>query len=460
MSNNILVFFLTVFSGMGFLKGQTPPLETQLKVDTVVTGLNVPWEIQWGPQGNIWMTERHGIISLVDPETGVRTILLDDTDNVYQQGESGMLGMVLHPDFADTSHVFVVYTYLAGNIAKERLVRYYYNGTGLVDPYILIDDIPANSTHNGSRLIILPDYTLLMTTGDAQDQNAAQNTSSLNGKILRLHLNGDIPADNPIAGSPVWSYGHRNAQGLVHAPNGKVYSSEHGPTTDDEINIIKKGANYGWPAVHGFCDNPSENNFCNENDVTTPIEAWSPTIAPSDVTWYAHDAIPEFQNSLLMAVLKEKMIVNIHFEEDGTVVDETYRYFENEWGRLRDILAGPEGELYLATNGESWSNTDPNTHSIIKLTPEETNTRVDNSKFRTVKIYPNPADDKLFINVADIPKAIYHVQISNITGKIMHDDKVTPDSRFSISINDYPPGVYTVFLISEKHFFTSNFLKN
>ncbi len=432
-------------------------------MDTVITGLNVPWEIQWGPDGHIWLTERHGIISRVEPESGQRTILLDHTESVYQQGESGMLGMVLHPDFADTSHVFVVYTYLSGNIAKEKLVRYSYNGTGLVEPYILIDDIPANSTHNGSRLIILPDYTLLMTTGDAQNQNAAQNTSSLNGKILRLHLNGEIPADNPIAGSPVWSYGHRNAQGLVHAPNGKVYSSEHGPTTDDEINIIKRGANYGWPNVHGFCDSPVENNFCNENDVTTPIEAWSPTIAPSDVIWYAHDAIPEFENSLLMAVLKEKMIVNIQLEEDGTGVDETYTYFENKWGRIRDILAGPQGELYLATNGESWSNTDPNTHSIIKLTTKDTNTntQVNNRKIKPVKIYPNPVDEKLFINVAGVSQAIYHVQIRNITGKIMHDDKVSLfDSRYSISINEYPPGFYTVFLITEKHFFTTNFLKN
>ncbi len=443
-----------------YIQAQTPPLNTELEVDTIITGLNVPWEIQWGSDGHIWMTERQGIISRVDPGSGQRNILLDHTDSVYQQGEAGMLGMVLHPDFADTSHVFVVYTYLSGSTAKEKLVRYTFNGTELTDPFILIDDIPANSTHNGSRLIILPDYTLLITTGDAQNQNAAQNTSSLNGKILRLHLNGDIPADNPIAGSPVWSYGHRNAQGLVHAPNGKVYSSEHGPTTDDEINIIKKGANYGWPNVHGFCDSPAENNFCNENDVTTPIEAWTPTIAPSDLIWYPHDAIPEFENSLLMAVLKEKMIVNIHLEEDGTVVDETYTYFENEWGRLRDILVGPEGELYIATNGESWSNTDPGTHSIIKLTPKNSDTWVNKNEVQSLKIYPNPADDKLFINVGEIPENNYHVQIKSITGKVVHADKLsTPGNQYSISINNFHPGMYAVFLISDEHVFTASFLK-
>lgn len=340
---------------------------TVLTIDTVYTGLDVPWEITWGPDGMIWTTEREGIVSRIDPVNGTKDGILDITGTVYAQSESGLLGLALHPQFPDSAYVYLAYTYLQSSNVVERLVRYEYDGTDLVSPDILIDGIIGNTTHDGARLVIGPDDKLYMTTGDAQNQSLPQNVTSLSGKVLRINLDGTIPADNPISGSYVYSWGHRNAQGMVFAPNGTLYSSEHGPTTDDEVNIITQSGNYGWPTVAGYCDSPPENSFCADSGVTEPIFAWTPTIAPGDLTYYDHPAIPEWQGSLLLTILKNKQLIELELNAAGEVVTNTNIYLNNQYGRLRDILVGPNGEVYIATNGASWSNIDPGTHSIIRL---------------------------------------------------------------------------------------------
>ncbi len=331
---------------------------------TLVTGLSVPWEILWGPDDFIWMSERGGRVSRVNPQNGERQTLLEIADT-YQQGESGLLGMVLHPDFATQPFVYLVYTYSGNGGIRERLVRYRYNGSGLTDAQILLDDIPGNTYHDGSRLLITPDRYLLMSTGDAGNTNFSQDLSSLAGKILRLNLDGSIPADNPFPDSYVWSYGHRNAQGLVVHPNGRIYSSEHGPNSDDEINIITRGGNYGWPVVLGPVDSPNEQPFAQTNNVTGSILDWSPTIAPSDLVYYTSTAIPQWQNRLLMTVLKDQMLVAVALSEDGTQVTGQQRYFAGQFGRLRDICVSPDGRVFLATNGNATSSRGE--HRIIEI---------------------------------------------------------------------------------------------
>ncbi|WP_052695421.1 PQQ-dependent sugar dehydrogenase [Hymenobacter sp. AT01-02] len=184
---------------------------TTVTVSALTTNLQVPWELVWGPDNFIWMTERGGRISRVNPTTGAVTPLTTLAD-VVTSSEGGLLGMALHPDFTTSPYVYVVYNY-NDNGYKEKLVRLTYANGTLSQPLVLLGNIPATSTHSGSRLLILPDRTLLMTTGDAQQQPEAQNRASLNGKILRLNLDGTIPADNPVAGSPVYTLGHRNPQG-------------------------------------------------------------------------------------------------------------------------------------------------------------------------------------------------------------------------------------------------------
>lgn len=324
-----------------------PPGSVEIKDSVIVSNLNFPWEILWGPDNNIWMTERGGKISRVNPNTGVVTPLLT-VGEVVSNGEGGMLGMVLHPNLAVTPHVFVVYNYNNGGNYREKVVRYTYNGTSLTSPLTIIDNIDAASIHNGSRLLIINDK-LFITTGDAANQSLPQNTSSVNGKILRLNLDGSIPADNPVAGNPYWSFGHRNPQGLVFA-NNKLYSSEHGPSNDDEINIIEKGKNYGWPNVHGFCNTSSEQSFCSANDVVEPIQAWTPTIATCGLDYYNGDLIPQWKNSLLLVALKNSRLYQLKLNGSFDAIDTTNEYFTNDYGRMRDVCISPAGKVYICTS--------------------------------------------------------------------------------------------------------------
>ena len=328
---------------------------TTVETSAIYTTSEPPWELKYGPGDSLWMTTKNGKVYRIDPNSGAATLLLDYSGTVYQAGEAGMLGMAFHPNFSANPYVYISYTYTnAGN--KERLSRFTYNGTALASELILIDNIVANTIHNGSRLLILPDNTILMTTGDAANTAHAQNTASLNGKILRVNLDGTIPADNPIAGSRLYSYGHRNAQGLMLHTNGKIYSTEHGPGNNDEFQIIEAGRNYGWPNTEGFCDNDiaGETAFCTANNVKEPLASWNPapggTWAPSDLIWYNHPSIPEFQNSFLVSFLKTAKVRSIRMNAAGDGITAQTDYFINQWGRLRDIAAGPDGSIYIATN--------------------------------------------------------------------------------------------------------------
>lgn len=332
------------------LCAQEPDLETR----DVITGLDTPWEVLWGPDDMVWFTERPGRVSRMNPETGVRKVILTLTD-VFEQSESGLLGMVHHPSFPDSPYVFLVYNYRDGTAIKERVVRYTWGSDTLTNRMLLIEDLAGSGNHNGSRLVITADRKLLVTTGDATVQPQAQDHTSLSGKILRMNLDGSIPSDNPWAGAPgrsgyLYTTGHRNPQGLHLAANGILYSSEHGPNNDDEINIITPGRNYGWPTVQGFCNQPSEQVFCNDSNVVEPIFAWTPTIATAGIEYYNHPAIPEWGNSLLLVTLKEQDLRQLKLSPDGRqVVSETI-FFNNRWGRLRDLCVSPDGRLFIAVS--------------------------------------------------------------------------------------------------------------
>jgi glucose/arabinose dehydrogenase len=325
-----------------------PPGAVVLKDSILVNNLYFPWEILWGPDNNIWMTEREGKISRVNPNTGVITPLLTIPEVVFN-GEGGLLGMVLHPNFTTTPQVFVVYDYNNGANYREKVVRYTYNGTSLTNPLIIIDNIAAASVHDGSRLVISPDLKLFISTGDASNQLNPQNTATVNGKILRLNLDGTVPADNPVAGNPYWSFGHRNPQGLVFA-NNKLYSSEHGASNDDEINIIEKGKNYGWPSVEGFCDGSAEQSFCTTNNVKEPLKNWTPTAAVSGLDYYNSNLIPQWKNSLLVVALKNARLYQMKLNDAATGITQTNEYFTNTYGRMRDICISPAGKVYICTS--------------------------------------------------------------------------------------------------------------
>ena len=334
-------------------------VRTPLVTRNVVTGLRIPWEILWGRDNRIWLTEREGNVKRVDPETGEVRLLLR-IPGVLERMNNGLLGMALHPNFVDSPYVYLVYSYQHPEVAHrilQRLVRYEYHCTTdtLLNPMVLIDSIEASAEHMGSRVVITPDRHILITTGDADGLWDPQGLDNLSGKVLRINIDGTIPQDNPWIDQPwpaglVWSRGHRNPQGMVLLPDGRLYASEHGPWTDDEVNRIRGGADYGWPSVEGYCNLPYEIEYCSEHDIAEPAITWTPTIAPCGLDYYDHDAIPEWKGGVLMGTLKHKRLLFMRFDDDGERVTGTEEYFPLEYGRIRDLCIAPDGRVFLATS--------------------------------------------------------------------------------------------------------------
>ncbi|MHA4807502.1 PQQ-dependent sugar dehydrogenase [Flavitalea flava] len=335
--------------------------EVQLRLDSTVIGsrtllsnLDVPWDLEWGQDNRIWFTQQEGTVTRVDPLTGQTKQLIRITD-VYRNTSQGLLGMALHPDMKNNPYVYLDYTYLGkDSTIWSKLVRYTYTGDTLTDPFILLGGIPGQTYHNGSRMTIAPDGKLMLSTGDAGGLGLPQDIQSINGKILRLNLDGSIPADNPVKGSPVWSYGHRNPQGIVYGPNGLLYSSEHGEASDDEINLIRKGGNYGWPDVMGYIDRPAERAYSDRHAIVQPLKAWTPVIAPSGIDFYHHAAIPEWNQCILMTTLKDCSFRVLSLNEEGDSITKETVLFDKVFGRMRDVCISPQGDVYLATSNRDW----------------------------------------------------------------------------------------------------------
>jgi glucose/arabinose dehydrogenase len=257
--------------------------------------------------------------------------------------------------------------------ARNKLVRMRWNGTALGAPQTLLDGLPGGGIHNGSRIAVGPDRMLYVTTGDAGNGDVAQDLRSLGGKVLRLTLEGRSAPGNPF-NSAVWSYGHRNGQGLVfHPATGVLYETEHGPSDNDEVNIIRRGGNYGWPTVHGFCDDDigSERAFCRAHDVIEPLAAWTPTIAITGADFYKSDRIPGWRGSLLATSLKGETLFRFTLSPDGTKIVAREPLLATRYGRLRDVLVAPNGDIYIATsNRDGRGSPGRDDDRILRLTPK------------------------------------------------------------------------------------------
>ncbi len=351
IAGTLLIVFLTGVSCNKDTEDDSIPDPTDTTSTTPIkilrNNLSYPWEILWGHDDHIWMTERAGKISKLNPSDGSK-IFSTTIDEVEPRGEGGLLGMAQDPDFLNNGFLYVVYNYIKSGNYTEKVVRLKFSNDALSDPFTLIDDIPASNIHNGSRIWASDDGKLFISTGDAANSANAQDANSRSGKILRINKDGSIPSDNPISGNPLWSFGHRNPQGMVMV-NNVLYTSEHGPSVEDEVNIIQKGKNYGWPQVNGPC-NGSETSFCSANSVVEPI--WSTggsTFALSGMDYYNHDRIPEWKNSLLVASLKNTTLYVLHLNSQRTAVNSSDEYFNGQFGRLRDICVSPTGTVYICT---------------------------------------------------------------------------------------------------------------
>ena len=415
---------------------------TTVTVSALATNLNTVWELAWGPDNFIWMTERYGRISRVNPATGQVLPLLTLPD-VTPIGESGLLGLALHPQFATSPFVYVVYNYTDVGGLKEKLVRYTYSAAAgtLTAPLVLLGGIDATTSHSGSRLLVLADGTLLMSTGDAQLQPQAQNAASLNGKMLRLNLDGTVPATNPTAGSRVYTLGHRNPQGLVQLPNGNVYSSEHGPSNDDEINKIEAGRNYGWPNVEGYCNLPAEITFCAANNVREPLTTWTPTIAPAGLTYYDHPAIPGWRNSLLLAVLKNARLVQLNVQPSGSVTKAPVDFLTT-FGRLRAICVSPQGKVYVGTSNRDGRGNPAATDDRILVLENRafvaSATRPAGSA--SFELFPNPAHRQATVQ---LPVGFSVLTVRDLLGRPVSTLQPTGPTA-TLDLRALPPGTYLV----------------
>jgi len=425
---------------------------TTLTKTELVTGIQIPWEMLWGPDDHIWVNQRNGIILRVDPITGNTTEILDWRSNVVNEDDSGfgseygMLGMAFHPDFETNQKIFVVYNY--GPPVTERLVSFTWDGTELGNEEIILDNIDGGLFHNGSRILITRDHKILMSTGDIKEAPRSQDIDNLNGKYLRINLDGTVPDDNPIPGNYVYTIGHRNSQGIAYGPHDKIYISEHGEMLFDEINILEEGRNYGWAHVEGSCNTSLEIEFCENNNVMEPIFEWTPCIGPSDIEFYDHPAIPEWQGKMMVAILggagfvRQPRISILTFNEDGTDVIDEQIYFE-DFGRIRDVCVNPHtGAIYFATNGEAYPGAGPN--QIVEYANMDfiDHTEEVGLNSQNISIHPNPASD--LITLKSSPELMgTKYEIYSFEGKKVKDGLID-DLNQKLNVADLSQGQYFI----------------
>jgi glucose/arabinose dehydrogenase len=300
-------------------------------VTSVAKNLEIPWALDFLPDGSIIFTERPGRVRLIDAREGLLSEPLLTLSEVAHRGEGGLLGIAVHPDFTQNKLVYIYHTYEEDGVLANPVVKFRMQGRTLDQPELIISGIPGASNHNGGRIKFGPDGFLYITTGDARVPELSQDRDSLAGKILRLKDDGTIPADNPFSGSAVYSLGHRNPQGLAWDDQGRLWATEHGSSATDELNLIEPGKNYGWPVIRG--DERAEG-------METPVRhSGRETWAPSGATFWG--------GSIFFAGLRGQSLFEAVIE-DGTVT--LVRHLDRNFGRLRTVVAGPGNFLYLMTN--------------------------------------------------------------------------------------------------------------
>ena len=353
MKKNIILFLAVIC-----LFFHADAASAEVKVETVVDNLKIPWELVFAPDGRIFFTERDGKLWVIEDES-LELVATFPTSNTL---EGGLLGLALDPEFEKNNFLYLYQTYFGFELHHNKVVRYTVSNNQLTDEQILIDKIPGALWHDGGRIKFGPDEKIYITTGDATNANLSQKIDSLAGKILRINADGTIPVDNPFERSPVFSYGHRNSQGIDWTENRILVSSEHGPSGEkgyahDEINVIEPGKNYGWPVIVGDSNNPEYTNpILHSGDVT-----W----APSGLLYYDSDKIPEWKGKFLVAALRGQHVMVLDLDLENNMVNSVEKIFQDKYGRIRDLVQSPDGDVFILTsNGDN--------DKILRVTTLET----------------------------------------------------------------------------------------
>ena len=324
--------------------------DMRFRVETVVGGLEVPWGFVWLPNGSMLVTERPGRVRII--ENGkLRPEPVFTVPDVEPSSESGLMDITLHPDFSKNNFVYLAYAY--NNDGKRiKVMRYRYVDDKFTDPKAIIQDIPGAPNHAGMRCRFGPDGKLYITAGDSTNWELAQKLDSLAGKILRLNDDGSVPQDNPFVGQSgarpeIWTYGNRNPQGIAWQPGtNTIFETEHGPSGfegkgggGDEVNIIERGKNYGWPIIH---------HQMSQAGMESPLLEYSPACAPASAMFYNGPIFPAFKGNFFFGCLAGTRIIRVVL--DGRKVVSQENLLEKTYGRIREMEQGPDGYIYFSTS--------------------------------------------------------------------------------------------------------------
>ena len=373
---------LLVLAATSFACGQRPQApaadqtvsttggDVRFRVETVASGLEVPWGFAWLPNGDMLFTERRGRVRIIaGGKLQAEPVFV--VPDVEPSGESGLMDITLHPNFASNNFVYLAYAYNKDG-KRDRVVRYKYAGGTLTEPKTIIEDIPAAQFHAGMRCRFGPDGKLYISDGDSTKWDLAQQMDSLAGKILRLNDDGTVPQDNPFVGKQgvrpeIWAYGVRNPQGLAWQPGtGLLFETEHGPSGfegkgqgGDEVNIIEKGKNYGWPVIH---------HQMTQAGMESPLLEYSPACAPASAMFSNGSVFPEFKGNFFFGCLAGTRIIRVVL--DGRRVVSQENLFEKTYGRIREMEQGPDGYIYFSTsNRDGRGSPASDDDRILRLVP-------------------------------------------------------------------------------------------
>lgn len=328
------------------------PTSTEKNIEVVAENLKIPWELVFLPSGEMLITERAGNLVKIDKDKKIINI-----EGVYHVGEGGLLGLTLDPKFKDSKYLYLYLTAREGGKTVNRVEKYKLENDKLTSKQVVVSGIAGSSNHDGGRIAFGPDGYLYIATGDAENPTSAQDKNLLNGKVLRVDTEGNPAPDNPF-GNAVYSMGHRNIQGIAWDKENNLWVTEHGPsggqTGNDEVNLIKKGGNYGWPDIKGQQT---------KSGMETPVieSGTNDTWAPSGMAYY--------KNSLFFVGLRGQALYQAKIVL-GNKLDLS-AHFKNEYGRLRTVSMGPDNYFYLITNNTDGRGTPKSgDDKIIRINPE------------------------------------------------------------------------------------------
>ncbi|WP_205624725.1 PQQ-dependent sugar dehydrogenase [Vulgatibacter incomptus] len=344
-----------------------------VRAETVVSGLTVPWAIAFLPDGAMLVTERIGRLRLVEKGELVEKPVMTVPYPTGGFGEGGLLGLALHPDFAKNRLFYVYYSFAKAGGIRNRVERFRLSEDhrSATTDRVILDDLPGHPFHDSGRIHVGPDKMLYVGVGDSGEPKLAQDPNARNGKLLRINLDGGIPDDNPVRGNPLFLLGVRNTEGFDWLDPKTLIIADHGPSGDlgrtglDEVNIARKGDNLGWPTISGCAV---------EKGMVTPVLSWKLAVPPGGLVIDRSGAIPQWKGSVIMGTLGSRHLHRVVLDSKHRV-EKHEVYFRGDppqgLGRLREVIVGPDNQLYVTTsNCDGRGTCPPDRDKILRIVPK------------------------------------------------------------------------------------------